>query len=103
MLRSQDQAEVAELVPEVSRCNGLSIGALEQRLVQERPQQVEVTGLRLVEASEQPIDNPQRRSGLQPESGPSLYGTDLAVTSGGRFQRPHHGGADGNHSRRAVD
>src|SRR5712691_9925192 len=56
----QDQAEVAELVPEVSCGNRLSVGTPEERLVEEGTQEVEVTGLRLVESRQQPVDRPQR-------------------------------------------
>lgn len=56
----QDQAEVAELVPEVSGGNRLSVGTHEERLVEEGTQEVEVTGLRLVESGQQPVDRPQR-------------------------------------------
>src|SRR5437667_7144895 len=62
-----------------------------------------MTGLRLVEAGQQSLDYTQRRSGLQTESGPSLHRTDLAVAPGGRLQRAHDGGAQGNHARRTVD
>jgi hypothetical protein len=46
----QDQADVAELVPEVSGGNRLSVGTHEERLVEEGTQEVEVAGLRLVES-----------------------------------------------------
>src|SRR5438132_7521252 len=100
---SQDQAEIAELVPQVSGCDSLAVDTIEQRFVKECSEQIEVTGLRLVETGHQPIDYTQRRSGLQTESGPSLHGTDLAVAPGGCLQRANDGGAHGNHARRTVD
>src|SRR2546423_3053102 len=101
--RSYDQTEVAELVPQVSLRNGLAVGAIEQGFRKKRSQQVEVTGLRLVEPGQQPIDCTPRRPWAQSESGPSLDGASVSVAAGGRLQRPHHRGPHGNHARRPVD
>src|SRR2546429_7338008 len=101
--RSYDQTEVAELVPQVSLRNGLAVGAIEEGFGKKRSQQVEMTGLRLVESGQQTIDDTQRRPWAQSESGPSLDGACVSVLSGGRLQRPHHRGAHGNHARCPVD
>jgi SAM-dependent methyltransferase len=57
-----DQGGVAELVPEVAPVDRLGVGATQESLVDERAQQLEMAGLRLVEPGEQTMDRPRRPS-----------------------------------------
>ena len=74
--RRQQQAAVAELVPQVAGCLGLPVGGFDQRRAGDRRQQREVGRARLVPAADQPGDHPGRVLRSEHQAGQAAAGGD---------------------------
>ncbi len=106
-LRRQQQAAVAELVPQVARRLGLAVGGVDQRRPGHGLQQREVGRTRLVPAGDQAVDHAGRVLRPEHQAGPATAGGDGMPLDRVRCCRalegPRAGGADRDHppARRA--
>ena len=89
----QQQAAVAELVPEVVL--GPLVGLTDQRLPGHGLQQEQVAGAGGVPAGQQAGHHPRRSVRRQHEVGPTFASAKRPVTPGHRFKGPGDRGADG--------
>ena len=73
------------------------VRVLEARRVDERAQQIEMAGLRLVQACDQPVDGLERVPCINVEPGPAPLGPHGSVRTHRGLERSHDGRADRNH------
>jgi hypothetical protein len=100
----EEQARVAELVPQVAGLQGGVVGRLPQPRSGDRLEEEEMGGVGRVPAGEQAVDGAHRAVGPEHQVGPAPSRRHRPVAAGCGLQGAGRGGADGDHpAPRAVD
>ena len=83
----QDQIQVTKFVPEVLAADGLLVGCAHDVCRQESTEQVQMTGLRLMQSSEQTVNNPEFVGSRDAQVRVAMVSLQLtAPDNGDRFQ-----------------